>query len=50
MLLEVSNDGAKILSRDSVVDALQDSPALKDKYQTYRINFNTNVYLIKDNG
>lgn len=31
MLFEVSNDGAKILSRDTVVDALQESPALKDK-------------------
>lgn len=31
MLFEASNDGAKILSRDTVVDALQESPALKDK-------------------
>ena len=50
MLFEVSHDGAKILSRDTVVDALQDIPALKDKYRTYKVNFNTNVNLIGDVG
>jgi len=50
MLFEESHDGAKILSRDTVVDALQDIPALKDKYRTYKVNFNTKVSSIEEAG
>ena len=31
MLFEVSNDGAKMLSRDTLEDSLHESPALKEK-------------------
>ena len=41
MLFEVSSDGAKMLSRDTVVDSLHESAALKEKENhTSKIKFN----------